>query len=94
MPEADEHRGGPEPEERSETTVEGVVADEGADAPAEAAPEPAPATEMEPEPGEPARTPRRESRTTSSPGSIRTIPTPTSGTRARSAITAAGRRSR
>ncbi|HEX2372194.1 MAG TPA: hypothetical protein VHI33_06220, partial [Solirubrobacterales bacterium] len=58
MPEADEHRGGPEPEERSEATVEGVVADEGADAPAEATPEPAPATEPEPEPGEPARAPR------------------------------------
>jgi phospholipid/cholesterol/gamma-HCH transport system ATP-binding protein len=55
LPEPDEHRGGPEPEERSETTVEGVVADEGADAPAEAAPGPAPATEMEPEPGAPAR---------------------------------------
>ncbi len=68
MPEADEHRGGPEPEERSETTVEGVVADEGADAPAEATPEPAPATEPEPEPGEPARAPRVASRDYVIPG--------------------------
>ena len=39
MPESDERRAGPEPEERHETTQEGMAADEGADAPAEAAPE-------------------------------------------------------